>query len=110
MNADKNIEQRLSIETLERAAHILKAVAHPARLSILQVLAHHEELDVTGLCRSIGTDCELSMMSHHLSKMRAHGVLTSRKEGKQVFYRITDRSILHIFDCIDRCANDNNQS
>jgi len=43
------------------------------------------------------------MMSHHLSKMKDNGVLSSEKKGKQVYYRITDRQLLNIFDCMEKC-------
>ena len=42
-------------------------------------------------------------MSHHLSKMKDNGVLVSEKKGKQVFYKIADRQLLSIFDCMEGC-------
>jgi len=48
-------------------------------------------------------DIEQSMLSHHLSKMKANGVLCSEKKGKNNFYSIADRRVLKIFDCIDSC-------
>ena len=62
-----------------------------------------EPLDVSSICEKIGADCEISMMSHHLVKMKDNHILTSEKIGKQVFYRIADRQILNIFDCMEGC-------
>ena len=93
----------LSREQLQKAAKLLKVVAHPIKLEILQILGDRESMDVSSLCACIGVGCEISMMSHHLSKMRDNGVLKSKKNGKQVFYSIADQSILKLLDCMDKC-------
>jgi len=93
----------LSREKLEVAAKLLKVVAHPVKLEILQQLRVHESMDVSSLCQSIGVGCEISMMSHHLAKMRDNGILQSEKKGKQVFYSIKNLSMLKLLDCLDQC-------
>ena len=40
-------------------------------------------------------------MSHHLTKMKDNGVLTSQKQGKQVFYSIANRNLMNIFNCLE---------
>ena len=82
---------------------ILKTISHPVKLEILEVLESNEPLDVSSICNKIGINCEISMMSHHLSKMKDNGVLVSEKKGKQVFYKIADRQLLSIFDCMEGC-------
>ncbi len=99
----KSTKRNLSAEKLQKVAKILKAIGHPVKLEILEVLESEEMLDVSTICEKIGTDCEISMMSHHLAKMKDKGILTSEKKGKQVFYRILDRQILNIFDCMEGC-------
>jgi ArsR family transcriptional regulator len=94
----------LSREQLTKAAKVLKVLAHPVKLEILQVLRDHPPMDVSSLCKSLGAECEISMMSHHLAKMKDNGVLESVKRGKQVFYSIADRSLLSIFECMSKCA------
>jgi len=94
----------LSKEELLAAARILKVMAHPVKLEILQLLGSTTEpMDVSSLCECIGAECEISMMSHHLAKMRDNGILVSEKSGKQVFYSIADRSILKLIDCMHQC-------
>jgi len=88
---------------LKVIAKILKTIAHPVKLQILQVLAQEEPIDVSTLCSRVGSDCQISMMSHHLTKMKDNGIVTSEKEGKQVYYKLVDRHILRIFDCIADC-------
>ena len=93
----------LSKEKLQSAARLLKVVAHPVKLDILQILRTKDSMDVTSLCECIGADCEISMMSHHLAKMRDNGILESNKDGKQVFYSIADPSIFKLLDCLNQC-------
>lgn len=100
MNA---IKTQLSKEKLAAAARLLKVVAHPVKLEILQLLAGTDQMDVTTLCVHIGAGCEISMMSHHLAKMKDNGILRSHKRGKQVFYSIADTSILKLLECMDNC-------
>lgn len=88
---------------LERAAKVLKTIAHPVKLEILSILAEEEPMDVSSLCAHVGMGCQISMMSHHLAKMKDNGVLLSEKQGKQVFYRIANRNLLNLFNCIENC-------
>jgi ArsR family transcriptional regulator len=88
-------------DQMEHAAKVLKAIAHPVKLEIIKILADGEPMDVTTLCGHVGMGCQISMMSHHLAKMKDNGVLTSEKQGKQVFYSIANRNLLNIFNCIE---------
>ncbi len=99
----KQTKRQFSAVTLQKVAKILKTIAHPVKLEILEVLEAEEPLDVSTICQRIGASCESSMMSHHLAKMKDNGILVSEKKGKQVFYSIADRYILNIFDCMENC-------
>lgn len=85
-------------EQYQEYAYTLKVIAHPVKLQILHILSEEEPLDVSTLCTKVGAECEISMMSHHLAKMKDNGILISEKIGKQVFYSIKDRKILNIFN------------
>lgn len=99
----KSTKRGFSAGDLEKVAKILKTIAHPVKLEILEILESEEPLDVSTICSKIGAECEISMMSHHLAKMKDNGIVVSEKKGKQVFYRIADRSLLSIFDCMESC-------
>lgn len=99
----KLIKRKLSAEKVQSVARILKTIGHPVKLEILIALEEEEPLDVSTICEKIASPCEISMMSHHLSKLKDHGILVSEKIGKQVFYRIADRKVLKIFDCMENC-------
>jgi len=83
---------------MEDAAYVLKAIAHSTRLQIISLLANNDELNVTEISTKL--QCEQSLLSHHLTNMRARGVLNCRKEGKNCFYSLKNRKIMKVLDCI----------
>ncbi|NOY72628.1 MAG: helix-turn-helix transcriptional regulator [Gammaproteobacteria bacterium] len=68
------------------AADALKGIANERRLHILCVLLEGEK-NVSELQELTGIN--QSNLSQHLAKMRAQGILTNNREGKQVYYRLS---------------------
>lgn len=93
----------LSPEELEFAASILKAVAHPIRLGILQLLDQEERLSVNEICERINS--EQSLTSHHLSNMKLKGILGSKREGQRVYYYLKLPALNNLLNCLDTCIN-----
>jgi DNA-binding transcriptional ArsR family regulator len=91
----------LNPEDLERAAGILKAMAHPVRISILEVLEGGKSLTVTQIHRQLGI--EQSTASHHLGIMKDKGVLISRREGKNIYYSLRDDKLKDLLQCLSYC-------
>lgn len=71
-----------SKEIFERQAHLCKAFAHPARLEILDLLGA-KELGVSELQEALGVS--KTNISQHLAILKSAGVLTTRRNGKQVY-------------------------
>ncbi|MEM6805333.1 MAG: metalloregulator ArsR/SmtB family transcription factor [Bacteroidota bacterium] len=94
------IKRNIPISSLERMAEVLKTIAHPVRLDILELLEVEKALTVSDIQEKLGQEVATSMLSHHLIKMKDKGILTSEKKGKYIFYQIKDRHILQIFDCM----------
>ena len=69
-------------EIFERQARICKAFAHPGRLRILDLLGHGER-GVSELQEALGIS--KSSISQHLSILKSAGVLSTRREGKQIY-------------------------
>lgn len=93
--------RRIDPIKLEKAAEILKVIAHPVRLRILELLECNEQLTVTQLMHEL--EIEQSLLSHHLSKMRDKRVLNSSRDGKHIRYQLADNKITTIFDCMENC-------
>ena len=86
---------------LEKAAYILKAVAHPLRLAVLELLSSNEKMGVTEICEVL--NCEQSLMSHHLITMKLKGILGSTKDGLNVFYWLKTKEVITLISCIENC-------
>jgi DNA-binding transcriptional ArsR family regulator len=83
----------------ERMADVLRTLAHPSRLAVAELLAVRGEMTVQAISEAVC--CEQSLVSHHLTKMRDRGLLLMRKDGRQVFYRLSDDSALRIISCLE---------
>lgn len=71
----------------QTASDFLKAISHEGRLMILCALANGER-SVTDIERLLAS--RQAAVSQQLSRLRLEGLVTARREGKQIFYRLTD--------------------
>jgi DNA-binding transcriptional ArsR family regulator len=85
-------------EVLEARADIFKALGHPTRLAIVDMLAGGERC-VCEINEII--DADMSTVSRHLSVLRNVGILASDKRGNQVFYRLECPCITSFYGCIE---------
>lgn len=96
------IDLGLSVEKMEKVAFILKTTAHPTRIAIVQQLAAHESLSVTELSERLRV--EQSLLSHHLSGMKLKGILSSTRDGKNIYYSLKMREVISVIQCLAACT------
>jgi ArsR family transcriptional regulator len=82
----------------EARARILKALAHPTRLFLVDELSRAEHC-VADLTRMVGAD--MSTVSRHLARLQAIGILRSERRGTEVYYRLRIPCVLRFFGCIE---------
>lgn len=82
----------------EARARVIKAMAHPTRLFIVDELSHKERC-VCELTEMIGAD--MSTVSRHLAILKSAGIVQDEKRGSQVFYSLRMRCILNFFECVE---------
>ena len=95
------MKPKLDVEKLERAASRLRSIAHPMRIAIIDLLTTKEKMNVTQLYESLGI--EQAATSHHLNILRTNGILSSKRDGKMIFYSLKIDVLADIIDCINRC-------
>lgn len=83
---------------LEARARIIKAMAHPTRLFIVDELSRGERC-VRELTDMIGAD--VSTVSKHLSVLKAEGIIQDEKRGTQVYYKLQVPCVLRFFSCVE---------
>ncbi len=87
-------------ETLRQfKASIFQALGHPTRIAIIEVL-RDGELAAGVIIERLGI--EQANASQHLSILRLKRIVTSRKEGNQVFYSVRDPLIIDVLDTMRR--------
>jgi ArsR family transcriptional regulator len=90
---DPSTRRRLSAR-----ARVLKALAHPTRLFVVDELSRGERC-VADLQEMIGAD--MSTVSKHLAVLREAGILADDKRGNQVFYTLRVPCVLDFFGCVE---------
>lgn len=93
--------EKLTDSELEKAAFILKTIAHPTRLAIIDLLSKKGSLTVTEICDELGL--EQSLASHNLSAMKVKGILSSERKGKKVIYSLKLTEVIQVLACIEHC-------
>jgi len=76
----------------------MKAIGHPVRLRILEVLEREEEAHVSFLVQRTGAS--QPVVSQHLARMRLEGVLGRERRGNRVVYFVARPAVLGVLDCI----------
>ena len=97
MSEKKKLNGQTKVRMEERA-RVMKALAHPSRLFIVDELSHGERC-VCELTDMIGAD--VSTVSKHLALLRQAGLVLDEKRGQQVFYRLRVPCILNFFGCVE---------
>ena len=83
----------------EARANILKAMAHPTRLFIVDELARNGERCVCELTAMVGAD--MSTVSRHLAMLKGAGIIVDEKRGAQVYYRLRVTCVLDFLECVE---------
>ncbi|TFG61344.1 MAG: ArsR family transcriptional regulator [Spirochaetales bacterium] len=80
-------------------AAILKAIAHPTRMFIVEKL-HQKSYCVSELTDMIGADT--STVSKHLSILKNAGLITDQKQGTSVYYSLQCECVMKFMGCIEQ--------
>ncbi len=91
----------INLNKLEKAAGKLRAISHPMRIAIIDLLADGNRLSVTEIYEAL--DIEQATASHHLNILKNKSVLDSKREGKKIYYYLRNMTLTEILECINRC-------
>ena len=86
-------------EERDAAAEVLKALAHPVRLGVVEILANGERT-VTQLYEELG--CSQSMMSQQLKILCQQKLVAIRKDGTQKYCSLCNRDFLKVLTCMHK--------
>jgi DNA-binding transcriptional ArsR family regulator len=89
----------------EARAKIIKAMAHPTRLFIVDELARCQQRCVCELTEMVGVD--MSTVSRHLAVLKNAGIIEDKKRGAQVYYSLRVRCVLDFLECVESVMKSN---
>lgn len=84
-------------------SEILKALAHPVRLQIIELLLldiPEESCSVNSLQKEL--DIPQPTISQHLQTLRSHGIIDGEKKGVQVCYKVIDKRVGKILEILKK--------
>lgn len=90
----------------EARAKIIKAMAHPTRLFVIDELSREEKC-VCELTKMVGAD--MSTVSKHLAILKGAGLVVDEKRGVQVFYKLRVPCVLDFLNCVESVMKSNIQ-
>ena len=93
----------MNYDEAEIKAGIIKAMAHPVRLMIIDELGRGDKC----VCELLPMfKLDQSTLSRHLSQLKKNGIITEKKEGVKVIHHLATPCILKVFECIMNVAKE----
>ncbi|MBL7809139.1 MAG: helix-turn-helix transcriptional regulator [Saprospiraceae bacterium] len=97
-------ELSYSFSFLETATEVLRAVAHPHRLLIIDMLHQQKSLNVTEIYEKLGI--EQAVASHHLRILKDRGVVQVKRDGKNSNYSLTSEEYAKILTILNQVVQE----
>lgn len=94
------VKSRFDINFLETSTEVLRAVAHPIRIAIVDLLQKSTKLSVTEIHERL--EIEQAIASHHLRILKDKRVVSAQRDGKNTFYSLTNPEFNQIIESLER--------
>ncbi|MGQ3740886.1 ArsR/SmtB family transcription factor [Bacillus sp. Fil] len=88
----------MGLSDYERSADILRALGHPVRLRIVQLLINKGSLNVSELQRLL--DMRQSTVSQHLIKLKMDKIVSYERKGTEIYYKVEDEKVIELMGFI----------
>lgn len=88
-------------EELEEISERIKAIGHPLRIAIIELLEKNKKLTVTDIQKNI--NIEQATTSNHLKILRDQQILTSERDGKKKYYLLKHKKLAEIVATFRQC-------
>jgi DNA-binding transcriptional ArsR family regulator len=94
VNGSEGTPVKIDFVSLKKAAMILRALNHKLRQQIVKLLDDNKKLTVTEIY--VQLRLEQSVASQHLAILRKAGIVATERDGKFIYYTVSDQRIAHI--------------
>lgn len=92
---------KYNIQKLEHMSDVLKAVSHPLRIAIIDLLLQTDELSVTEIHTTL--NILQPEASRQLATLKNANLIQCRKESNTRYYSLVDKSISKLLNCVENC-------
>jgi DNA-binding transcriptional ArsR family regulator len=97
------LTERIEADKILSAVNMLKVIAHPVRLAIVDLLTINERMTVLEIQEAL--HLEQAITSQHLTLMEDKGVLDSEKVGRNKYVSLRFPKMKSIVICLENCCN-----
>ncbi len=104
MTEEASLNQRIQPAQLLKAVNMLKVIAHPVRLSIVDALITHKELTLLQLQEIL--NLEQPIASQHTVLMVDKGVLLAERQGRNKYFKLRFPKMKSIISCMENCCTE----
>lgn len=96
------LTERIDSEKIMMAVNMLRVIAHPVRLAVVDLLSVNAKMTVLEIQESL--NIEQAVASQHLTLMEDKGVLKSEKVGRNKYVSLRFPHMKNIIDCLENCC------
>jgi DNA-binding transcriptional ArsR family regulator len=97
------LTERIESDKLLLAVNMLKVIAHPIRLAVVDLLTVHQKMTVLEIQEAL--NIEQAIASQHLTLMEDKGVLISEKVGRNKYVSLKFPNMKNIVTCLENCCH-----
>ena len=97
-------KNHLNKRIFELHARVCKALSHPKRLKIIELLRNDKEWGVSEIAEKIGIT--KANVSQHLAVMRARNIVKTRREGITILYSLANPKIIVAYDALKKALKE----
>ena len=98
------LTERIATDKIISAVNMLKVIAHPVRLAIVDLLTENTKMTVLQIQEAL--HLEQAITSQHITLMEDKGVLLSEKVSRNKFVSLRFPNMKNIIICLENCCNE----
>ena len=98
------LTERIQTEKLKSAINMLKVIAHPVRLAIVDLLTENKRMSILEIQEAL--NLEQAIASQQITLMEDKGVLKSEKVGRNKYVSLRFPKMKNIVTCLENCCNE----
>lgn len=98
------LTERIQTEKLQSAINMLKVIAHPVRLAIVDLLTENKRMTILEVQEAL--NIEQAIASQQITLMEDKGVLTSERVGRNKYVSLRFPKMKNIVNCLENCCSE----